>query len=71
MIESPVLRRLLQETRQESILRVLVARFRMEDPDIKAELNTVYDDERLDELLDLAVTCPDLDSFCQQLLTRS
>ncbi len=79
MIESPVLQRLLQETKQEtrretrqetrreSILRALVARFRVTAPDIEAMLKSIGDDERLNQLVDLAVTCPDLDSFRKQL----
>ncbi len=67
MIESPVLQRLLQETRQKDILRCLVARFRIAAPDIEAELKSINDDERLNELIDLAATCSDLDSFRKQL----
>jgi hypothetical protein len=67
MIESPVLQRLLRETRQEDIVRVLVARFRIAAPDVEAELNSINDDDRLNELVDLAATCPDLDSFRKQL----
>ena len=70
MIESPVLQRLLQETKQETkqemILRILVARFRIAAPDIEAELNSIDDDERLNQLVDLAATCPDFDSFRKQ-----
>ncbi len=71
MIESPVLQRLLDETRQETrqndILRILIARFRIAAPDLEAELNSIDDDDRLNELVDLAATCPDLDSFRKQL----
>ena len=71
MIESPVLQRLLQETkqktRQETILRCLVARFRIVAADIEAELKSINDDERLNELFYLAATCSDLDSFRTQL----
>jgi hypothetical protein len=71
MIEFPLLQRLLQETKQETrqndILRCLVARFRIAVPDIEAELNSIDDDERLNELVDLAATCSDLDSFRKQL----
>ena len=48
MIESPVLQRLLQETRQETkqqdIVRLLVVRFRIAAPDVEAELNSIEDD---------------------------
>ncbi len=75
MIESPLLQRLLQETRQETrqetkqqdILRLLVLRFRIVAADIEAELKSINGDERLNELIDLAATCSDLDSFRKQL----
>jgi hypothetical protein len=75
MIESPVLQRLLQETRQETrqetkqqdIRRLLVVRFGIAAPDIEAELSSIDDEARLDQLFDLAATSSDLDSFRKQL----
>jgi len=70
MIESPVLRELIAEferaARQKDIIKVLVARFGAAAMGLDAELKTI-DDDRLDEFVECAATCPDLDSFRDRL----
>jgi hypothetical protein len=67
MIESPVLRELLQErereTLQQAALDVLQRRFGAVPEDLAAWVRAVQDSDRLRELLGLAVDCPDLDAF--------
>jgi hypothetical protein len=74
MIESPVLQELIAdcerkaalETARKDILRILVTRFGAEARALEAEL-TDDDNDRLGDLIELAVTCADLESFQKQL----
>jgi hypothetical protein len=66
MIESPVLKELISERVRKDIRKVLVARFGAEAKVLETELKSV-DDEGLDELVEWAATCPDLDSFRERL----
>ena len=70
MIESPILQELKAEWRREtrcrSIAHVLAARFGVDAKGWEAELNSV-DDGRLDRLIELSATCPDLESFRKHL----
>jgi hypothetical protein len=66
MIESPVLQELIADYRQRDIVKVLVTRFGAEAQALETELKIV-DGDQLDDLLERAVTCPDLDSFRKQL----
>lgn len=70
MIESPVLQELkaewTRETTCKDVVRFLTARFGAEAHQLETELNSV-DDEHLGNLVELAATCPDLDSFRKHL----
>ena len=73
MIESPVLQQLKAEWTQEgerkTIIKVLVARFGDEAEDLRAKLDMIDDEARLQELAEAAATCPDLEAFRRQLAT--
>jgi hypothetical protein len=69
MIESPLIQELMAERLHRAILRVLAGRHGAVPPDITAALQAVTDDARLDELIDWAARCPDLDSFRARLST--
>lgn len=74
MIESPVLQELKAEWTREGaieatrndVARFLAARFGVDAKSLEAELKSV-DDDILDNLVELAATCPDLESFRKQL----
>jgi hypothetical protein len=74
MIESPVLQEIIAdckreaaiEARQKDIVRILVARFGAAGVGLDAQLRAI-DDDRLEEFVECAATCPDLDSFREQL----
>ena len=71
MIESPVLQELKAEWTREAKLRtlvdVLVARFGPQAEEIATQLETIADDARLKELVELAALCSDLPSFRKEL----
>jgi hypothetical protein len=74
MIESPVLKELIAdckreaaiEARQKDILKILVTRFGAAAKGLEPEVKAVNDD-RLEDLIASAATCPSLDSFREQL----
>lgn len=70
-IESPLLEELMAQTRQENtqrhVVRILEGRFGAVPPEVVAELRTVRDEPKLDDLHDFAVVCPDLDAFRARL----
>ncbi|HMF38332.1 MAG TPA: hypothetical protein VKF17_16940 [Isosphaeraceae bacterium] len=74
MIESPVLQELIAdcerkaslERARKDIVRILVTRFGAEASALEAKL-TDNDNDRLGDLLELAVTCADLESFRERL----
>jgi hypothetical protein len=84
-VHSPVLREIIKEAFEEgrrigrregrreaneaALAAVLEARFGAKAKAVKADLKTVRDD-RLKDLLALAVNCPDLDTFHQALAPR-
>jgi hypothetical protein len=79
MIESPYLQSIVEEVvaerlakevakeRQKNVLRMLAKRFGSVPAEIRTLLEAVSEESRLDELLDWAVTCPDLDAFRARL----
>ena len=71
MIESPVLQEFLQEAVVErdrkDILRFLAERFGPLPQEIASALQRIQDESRLQELIDCAATCPDLDAFRTRL----
>jgi hypothetical protein len=66
MIESPILKELIADSRRKDIIKFLVARFGTEARALEAELKVV-DEDRLDEFVACAATCPDLDSVRERL----
>jgi hypothetical protein len=74
MIESPVLQELKAEWTREGaieatrkdIARILAARFGVDAKSLEAELKSV-DVDHLGNLVELAATCPNLESFRMQL----
>jgi hypothetical protein len=75
MIESPVLQELKAEWTREAvregarraIVGFLVARFGPHAEEIATQLETIADDARLKELVELAALCSDLPSFRKEL----
>ena len=75
MIESPVLQQLkaewtLEGTREgerKTIIKVLAARFGDDAKDLRATLDMIGDEAKLQELAEAAGTCPDLDAFRKRL----
>ena len=65
MIESPVLKQLIADSGR-GYYQVLVARFGAEARALEAEMKAI-DDDRLDELITSAATCPSLDAFREQV----
>ena len=63
MIESPVLKELMAETRRDDIIEVLEERFGRVARDLRPSLNAVANDKQLKKLLSQSVKCPDLESF--------
>jgi hypothetical protein len=55
------------ETRRQDILRFLAARFGAVPPEIEAMLKSTVEPTRLDELIDWAARCPDLEAFRARL----
>ena len=68
MIESPLLRELIAENTQKTILNVLVARFGRGAEAIQSELHQIKADRRLQGLAKQAAVCPDLESFRKLLV---
>ena len=83
MIESPYLQSLLEEVvaerlakevakevakeHQRNILQVLTKRFGSVPLEIRTLVEAVSEESRLDDLLDWAIACPDLDAFRARL----
>lgn len=67
MIESPVLLRFMAKRRHNDILVALVSRFGPAPADIESALRAIIDEDRLDNLMERAAYCPDLDAFRRDL----
>jgi hypothetical protein len=63
MIESPLLKELMAETRRSDIMEVLAGRFGREARTLRSALEAIRDDKQLKKLLNQSVKCPDLESF--------
>jgi hypothetical protein len=68
MIESPVLQDLMARRMHMDILRFLKARFGPVLSEVEARLKLVRDQDCLNQLMDQAATCTDLQAFQAQLL---
>ena len=67
MIESTLIQGLLAERSHKHILRLLTKRFGFVPVDVKAAVEKVQEEDRLDEVVDWAVSCPDLEAFRARL----
>ena len=67
MIESPVLREFVAERSREIILEVLIGRFGPTAQTMQSALDTIDDDAMLKNLARRSGTCPDLESFKEEL----
>lgn len=67
MIESPLLNEMMAKTSAQrmhkAIVAVLETRFRSVPDDVGAAVRTVYDEDKLDELLRAAVSSRNLETF--------
>ena len=78
MIESPLIDELVEESRHKAvvesnhkvILRFLRKRFGTVDDDLLVKVRAITDEQQLDDLLDEAVFCPDLNTFRTKLALR-
>jgi hypothetical protein len=69
MIESPLIREIIAESKQEVIAEFLSARFGTIPRDVTTRLRSVQDPKRLKRLTRLAAQCPDLETFRAELLS--
>jgi hypothetical protein len=67
MIESPVLKELMAETRRDDIVEVLEGRFGREARAFRPALDAITNDKQLKRLLNQSGRCPDLESFTKLL----
>jgi len=69
MIESPVLQEIVAETKAESLLTVLRARFELVPSDVSRAIRALRDLGELDRLLDAAARCENLQAFRDRMLS--
>lgn len=67
MIESPLIQELMAERVHKAIVRFLSGRFSSVPADIITALQHIQEEQKLDELVDWASRCPDLDAFRSRL----
>jgi hypothetical protein len=67
MIESPLLQEILAEVRREDIIAFLTSRFGSAAGELEADLKTIEDEARLNELIKLSASCRSLKSFRKEL----
>jgi hypothetical protein len=71
MIESPVLLEFEANVKRKELARilekVLLARFGAIPPEVATALRGIVDPAKLDELVESAVCCPDIEGFRAQL----
>jgi hypothetical protein len=69
MIESPLLQKMIAESKHKSILAILKTRFGVVARDVARRLREITDEEKLTALVVLAVHCPDPAAFREALLS--
>jgi hypothetical protein len=69
MFESPLLKKMMAETRHEGILDILKDRFGTVPRDVTKHLHEILDEKKLRKLLVLATKCPELEAFRDALLS--
>jgi hypothetical protein len=67
MIESPLIKEITAKSAaqalQKSILRFLERRFGPVPEDVAVTVRTIYEENKLDELAEVAAYCPDVQAF--------
>lgn len=73
MLESPVLQELIAEVgakvRHADLIRILEARFGPISREVKAAIESIWDERKLADLVTLAASCESLESFTDGLQT--
>lgn len=69
MLESPLIREVVAESRHKDILKVLRYRLGPVPPGLEAEVRSILGETVLDAALDLAMASPDLERFGAELRT--
>jgi hypothetical protein len=71
MIESPLIQEMMAkntaQTMHKDIVRVLARRFGSVPEEVAAAVRTIYDESKLEELVDEAASCSDLEGFRARL----
>ena len=67
MIESPLIQELMAQKGHKYVLASLRARFETVPPELKVALQTIVDEDKLEELAGWAAICPDLAAFQARL----
>jgi hypothetical protein len=67
VIESPLINELLAESKHASILTILKARLGVVPSELAASLRTIYDLDKLDDLIACSAVCENLDNFQIQM----
>jgi hypothetical protein len=70
-LESPLVKNVLKKRQREFIQRALTIRFGKPPADITAALDNIKGQRRLDDLYDYSIICPDLETFCARLFSRT
>ncbi len=68
MTDSPLIKEIITETRQDSILRVLEVRFGAVPAKLTKLVRSVSRDRPLDALFDCSLVCPNLKAFRARLM---
>jgi hypothetical protein len=67
ILESPLIQKLLNETRHQYLVKILQARFGSAPVELVEEIEAVRDEDKLNELVSTAAVCPTLDAFRERL----
>jgi hypothetical protein len=67
MIEPPLIREIIAESRHKTLLRMLRNCFGPVPPELEAEVRSILDKTVLDTAVDLAMSSPDLEHFGAEL----
>jgi hypothetical protein len=67
VMESPLIQEMMAkkgaQTMHNAIVRFLARRFGSVPEEMAAAVQTIYDESKLEELVDEAASCPDLEAF--------
>src|SRR5262249_53759479 len=70
MIESPLIKEILAESKQDDILTVLKARFGEVPLELAKRLRRISSEKKLEKLIEEAARCASLKAFREQLQSR-